>query len=154
MMMLDLKLDNILFSNALYSNDEKLEQYLEDHPSEEEDAEPKPQPIPHEWTFETSAYQAERMTVALIDFGHGGPSLFSMKELGTILTIFFPAERAGEEPQAEGFSAPALRAPEIILSSGFGSGLDIWAIGCLVCTQPPRYPNNIDQLNDGDRHSS
>ncbi|KAJ3749044.1 kinase-like domain-containing protein [Lentinula detonsa] len=109
----DLKLDNILFANTLYSDNRELERYLSANPVElEEDGSPKSQPIPHKWTYDTSAFEAELMSVVLIDLGH--------------------AQRAGVQPTADLFSAPALRAPEVILWSDFGSAVDIWAIGCLT----------------------
>ena len=43
------------------------------------------------------------------------------------------AQRAGEQPTASCFGAYALRAPETILQSDFGPGVDVWAVGCLVC---------------------
>ncbi|KAF9071153.1 kinase-like domain-containing protein [Rhodocollybia butyracea] len=108
----DVKLDNILFTNALYSLDDRMDAFLAANPVETDGDSPKSQPIPHEWTYETSAFQAERMTVVLVDLGH--------------------AQRAGEQPTAAGFSAPALRAPEVILWSDIGPKMDIWAIGCLT----------------------
>ncbi|KAJ4484003.1 kinase-like domain-containing protein [Lentinula lateritia] len=108
----DVKLDNILFTNALYSLDDAMDTFLAANPAEIDGDSPRSQPIPHEWTYETEAFQAERMTVALVDLGH--------------------AQRAGEQPTAAGFSAPALRAPEVILWSDIGPKMDIWAIGCLT----------------------
>ncbi|KAJ4489376.1 kinase-like domain-containing protein [Lentinula edodes] len=108
----DVKLDNILFTNALYSLDDAMDRFLAAHPAETGGDSPRSQPIPHEWTYETEAFQAERMTVALVDLGH--------------------AQRAGEQPTAAGFSAQALRAPEVILWSDIGPKMDIWAIGCLT----------------------
>ncbi|KAF9058690.1 kinase-like domain-containing protein [Rhodocollybia butyracea] len=108
----DVKLDNILFTNALYSLDDAMDAFLAANPTETDGDSPKSQPIPHEWTYETSAFQAERMSVVLVDLGH--------------------AQRAGEQPTAAGFSAPALRAPEVILWSDIGPKMDIWAIGCLT----------------------
>jgi len=68
----DVNLDNILFSNARLSSDQALEAFLATNPAEmdPEKGASKSQPLPHEWTFETSTYEAERMTVALIDYGH------------------------------------------------------------------------------------
>ncbi|KAK7018874.1 kinase-like domain-containing protein [Favolaschia claudopus] len=93
----DVKLDNILFSNARFSLDAKLETFLDSNPAEEdpETRIPKSQPIPHEWTYQMTAHEAERMTVALIDFGHG-------------------------------------KYIAVLLRSGFGPAIDIWAIGCLT----------------------
>ncbi|KAJ4469865.1 kinase-like domain-containing protein [Lentinula aciculospora] len=109
----DVKLDNMLFTSDLCSSDSAMSEFLAANPSEtEHDLIPKSQPIPNEWTYRTSAFEAERMNVALVDLGH--------------------AQRAGEQPTTSGFSAPALRAPEVILWSDFGPGIDIWAIGCLT----------------------
>ncbi|KAL0957553.1 hypothetical protein HGRIS_001340 [Hohenbuehelia grisea] len=108
----DLKLDNILFSNAQFSYDADLERYLLEHPAEvDSEGVPKSQPLPNEWTHETSALQAERMTVALVDYGH--------------------AEWA-EKPMAKNFCPMALRPPEVILAAGVSTAVDIWAIGCLT----------------------
>ncbi|KAG7088683.1 hypothetical protein E1B28_012654 [Marasmius oreades] len=117
----DLKLSNLLFGNFLYSDNKALEAYLETHPPEtlgdfelEGKRYPivKEQPIPHQYTWETSAFEAEKFIVYLIDFGH--------------------AQRAGEQPTTNCFGALPLRAPEIILHSDFGPGIDIWAVGCLT----------------------
>ncbi|KAK7449631.1 hypothetical protein VKT23_013106 [Stygiomarasmius scandens] len=62
----------------------------------------KGQPIPHQYTWNTSAFEAEKMIVYLIDFSH--------------------AQRTGEQPTANCSAAPALRAPETILWSDFGPG--------------------------------
>ena len=42
------------------------------------------------------------------------------------------------------FSAFSLRAPEVILKSGFSPAIDIWAIGCIVS----QLLNQIALLND------
>ncbi|KAE9399800.1 kinase-like protein [Gymnopus androsaceus JB14] len=108
----DVKLDNILFTNALYSLDDALDIFLAENPAETDGDSPKSQPVPHKWTYETSAFHAERMTVALVDLGH--------------------AQRAGEQLTVDAFGEPALRAPEVILWSDIGPKIDIWAIGCLT----------------------
>ncbi|PPQ84500.1 hypothetical protein CVT24_006694 [Panaeolus cyanescens] len=110
----DVKLDNILFANERFALDSALEKYLEENPSQvNPDTQiPESQPIPNEWTYETSAFQAERMTVALIDFGH--------------------AEWTEGTPLGDGFCPLFLRPPEVLLSSGFGTAIDIWMIGCLT----------------------
>jgi len=50
----------------------------------------------------------------------------------TILLNTYLAQWAGKQPTVDTFSAPALRAPEIILRSDFGPKIDIWAVGCLT----------------------
>ncbi|KAJ3733611.1 kinase-like domain-containing protein [Lentinula guzmanii] len=108
----DLKLDNILFANTLYSDDRELERYLSANPVElEEDGSPKSQPIPHKWTYDTSAFEAELMSVVLIDLGHAQP--------------------AGVQPTAD-LLVRRLFEPRGYLWSDFGSAVDIWAIGCLT----------------------
>ncbi|KAI9057489.1 kinase-like protein [Trametes sanguinea] len=117
----DVKLDNLLFGNSLYPTDDALASYLQSTPPEFEgevdlDGQKyplvKPQPIPHVFKWDTSAFEAETMIIYLTDLGH--------------------AQRAGEQPTADCFGAPALRAPETILCSDFGPGVDIWAVGCLT----------------------
>ncbi|PPQ99428.1 hypothetical protein CVT24_005415 [Panaeolus cyanescens] len=110
----DVKLDNILLSNERFALDSALEKYLEENPStvNPETQIPESQPIPSEWTYETSAFEAEKMTVVLIDYGH--------------------AEWTEGTPLGEGFCPISLRPPEVLLSSGFGPAIDIWAIGCLT----------------------
>ncbi|KAJ2934458.1 hypothetical protein H1R20_g2615, partial [Candolleomyces eurysporus] len=56
-----MKLDNMLFSNAMLSLDKSLEEYLAAHPAEQdsETGLPKSQPLPNDWTYETSAHEAE-----------------------------------------------------------------------------------------------
>ncbi|CDO70010.1 hypothetical protein BN946_scf184354.g12 [Trametes cinnabarina] len=117
----DVKLDNLLFGNSLYPSDDALSHYLQATPPEFEgevdlDGQKypivKPQPIPHVYKWNTSAFEAETMIIYLVDLGN--------------------AQRAGEQPTADCFGAPALRAPETILASDFGPGVDIWAVGCLT----------------------
>ncbi|KAJ7209761.1 kinase-like domain-containing protein, partial [Mycena pura] len=116
------KLSNLLVGNSLYYEERDLEDYLESHPVEtvadvgelQSRHYPifKEQPIPHPYTWDTSAFEAEKMFIYLIDFGH--------------------AQRAGEQPTEDCFGALALRAPEVILWSDFGPGVDIWAVGCIT----------------------
>ncbi|KAJ3753427.1 kinase-like domain-containing protein [Lentinula raphanica] len=109
----DVKADNILFHlDSNLTRDQDVENYLAANPVEMINNVPKIQPIPHRSTYETSAFKAELMQVSLVDLGH--------------------AQRAGAQPTASSFSALALRAPEVILWSDFGSAVDIWAIGCLT----------------------
>jgi len=117
----DVKLDNLLLGSALHSSDEDLDRFLESHPAEtdgsfELDGETYPiiksQPIPHGYSWDTSAFEAELMLIYLVDYGQ--------------------AQRAGEQPTTDCFGAYALRAPEVILQSDFGPGLDIWAVGCIT----------------------
>lgn len=83
----DVKLDNILFTNALYSLDDALDIFLAENPAETDGDSPKSQPVPHKWTYETSAFHAERMTVALVDLGHGMYLLFLPLLTFFLLTI-------------------------------------------------------------------
>ncbi|KAI0806864.1 kinase-like domain-containing protein [Fomes fomentarius] len=117
----DVKMDNLLFGNSLYSSDDDLRHYLESSPPKVEgdvnlDGQTYPlvksQPIPHRYTWDTSAFEAETMTIYLTDLGH--------------------AQRAGEQPTTDCFGAFALRAPETIIGSDFGPGVDIWAVGCIT----------------------
>ncbi|KAJ3710879.1 hypothetical protein DFJ43DRAFT_1228585 [Lentinula guzmanii] len=65
----DFKLDDILFADTLYPDDRELERYLLANPVEmEEDGSPKSQPIPHKWTYDTSAFEAE--LISLLCLGH------------------------------------------------------------------------------------
>ncbi|THU85115.1 kinase-like protein [Dendrothele bispora CBS 962.96] len=63
-------------------------------------------------TWDTSSFEAEEMIMYLADFGH--------------------AQRSGEQPTTDCIGALALRAPEVILWSDFGLGVDIRAVGCIV----------------------
>ena len=52
----------------------------------------------------------------------------------------FPAQWVYGERPTRTISAPALRAPEVILGADYGTQVDIWAIGCMVCFNvPPLY---------------
>ncbi|KAI0739085.1 kinase-like domain-containing protein [Daedaleopsis nitida] len=51
--------------------------------------------------------------------------LFAIVDLGQ-------AQRAGEQPTVDEFSAYSLRAPELLSHSDFGPKVDIWALGCLT----------------------
>ncbi|KAF7289361.1 Kinase-like protein [Mycena indigotica] len=106
----DVKLDNILFSNDRFFLDANLDKYLQQYPVQLSN--PEPQPIPHSWTYDTSAFEAEKMTVSLIDYGH--------------------AEWSEGTPLGENFCPLSLRPPEVLLSSGFGTAIDIWSVGCLT----------------------
>lgn len=70
---LDVKLDDILFSNARFALASALEKYLEQNPArvDPNTQVPGSQPIPHEWSSDTTLHEAERMTFVLIDQGHG-----------------------------------------------------------------------------------
>ncbi|KAJ3807982.1 kinase-like domain-containing protein [Lentinula aff. lateritia] len=72
----------------------ELRKFLADNPVEMANGFPKSQPIPHKWTYNSSAYETELISVTLGDLGH--------------------AQRAGEQPMTDLFSALALRAPELI----------------------------------------
>ena len=110
----DVKPDNMLLINHRYTDSDKLEAYLSQNPVQmvAGTQTPESQPFPHGWTHETSAHEAEKMTIALTDFGH--------------------AERSEGPPIGKLFYPYALRAPETLLAAGFGSSIDIWAIGCLT----------------------
>ncbi|KAF8960604.1 kinase-like protein [Flammula alnicola] len=116
----DIKGDNILF-NALGGKDEEIERILAADPPKilgefDLDGEKYPilasQPIPHKWTWDTPPHLAELMSFTLIDLGQ--------------------AQWAGKQPTVDTFTAPALRAPEIIIRSDFGPKIDIWSVGCLT----------------------
>ncbi|KAF7289363.1 Kinase-like protein [Mycena indigotica] len=105
----DVKAENILFTGARFSDTSKLEKYLDDYPSQ---LEGRPQPLPHDFAYNSSAFQAELITVALVDYSHAQSSDGVLS--GTTCC------------------PPALRPPEVLLSSGFGPAVDIWAVGCLT----------------------
>jgi len=79
------------------------------------------------------------MSFTLIDLSQG-PFLFSsfssrthfLSQRTILLNTYYLAQWAGKQPTVDTFSAPALRAPEIILHSDFGPKIDIWAVGCLT----------------------
>ncbi|OBZ69641.1 Serine/threonine-protein kinase SRPK [Grifola frondosa] len=72
----------------------------------------KSQPIPHSFSPNTTAHDAELIIIVLTDLGQ--------------------AQWAGKQPTVDDFSARSLRAPEVILRSEFGPKLDIWSIGCIT----------------------
>lgn len=72
----DVKLDNILFAETSYSYDAAMDTFLAANPPETEGDSLKSQPIPHQWTYETSPFQAELMSVVLVDLGNGVYLLF------------------------------------------------------------------------------
>ncbi|EIW60025.1 kinase-like protein [Trametes versicolor FP-101664 SS1] len=115
----DLKLDNILFSRV--GSDKDVDSELKSNPAiadSELEMEGKnyplfrSQPLPHGHAWDASPSQAEAMQFTIIDLGQ--------------------AQRAGEQPTVDEFSAYSLRAPELILRSDFGPKIDIWALGCLT----------------------
>lgn len=115
------KLDNLLVGNSLYSLDDDLQKYLEANPGQVEVQvrlgrarypAVTPQPIPNHYVWDTNAFEAETMIIYLTGFSH--------------------AQRAGEQPTADCFGVLELRAPETILQSDFGPGVDIWAVGCIT----------------------
>lgn len=68
----DIKLDNFLFTNDMFTSDKYLEDYLTSNPAQfDPTGTPTAQPLASEWSFETSAFDAERMSVVLTDFSHG-----------------------------------------------------------------------------------
>ncbi|KAF5310009.1 hypothetical protein D9619_010427 [Psilocybe cf. subviscida] len=111
----DVKLDNLLFVETRHVQENALEKYLEERPPTT-DADSgllvHDEPIPSDWTFESSAHDFELSTIYLVDFGH--------------------AKWVSKEPVATDFSPLSLRASEVILGAGFGPAIDIWAVGCLA----------------------
>ena len=72
------------------------------------------------------------MIVYLTDLGHGACSRGEGVYAPVVTMSMSLAQRAGEQPTAGCFGAFALRAPETIIDSDFGPGVDIWAVGCIV----------------------
>jgi len=77
---IDIKLDNILIGNSSYYMEDLFNQFLEANPPEiigettlQGKAYPqyKCQPIPNRFVWNTSAFEAELMSVYLCDLGHG-----------------------------------------------------------------------------------
>ncbi|KAI0029591.1 kinase-like protein [Vararia minispora EC-137] len=115
----DVKLDNILFNSVKGDNDVEDRLKTETVAVEGEveiKGETYPvlrsQPIRHDFAWDASPFISEIMQFVLVDLGQ--------------------AQRAGEQPTVDEFSAYALRAPELILRSDFGPKVDIWAVGCLA----------------------
>ncbi|GBE83460.1 hypothetical protein SCP_0505090 [Sparassis crispa] len=115
----DVKTDNIMVGGV--GDDARIETFLTSEPVAVEgefelDGEKyplcRPQPIPHQFSWNSSPHHAEIITITLIGLGQ--------------------AQWAGKQPTVDQFSAPSLRAPEIILQSSFGPKLDIWSIGCIT----------------------
>ncbi|KAJ7600877.1 kinase-like protein [Mycena floridula] len=116
----DLKPDNILLT--CNHDDQRIEQLLLSHPplidhlvlAGVDYPIVRSQPIPPDFHWDDSAHALELFNVYLCDFGS--------------------AERL--DPSCKltrnDISAPELRAPEIILGSGYDSKADIWALGCLA----------------------
>ncbi|KAF9068745.1 kinase-like domain-containing protein [Rhodocollybia butyracea] len=115
----DLKLDNILF-NAISGDPHVEEQLNSESVIEDGQVEVKgekypilrSQPIRHSTAWNVTPFMAEVMLFCLTDLGQ--------------------AQRAGEQPTVDEFSAYALRAPELLLRSDFGPKIDIWALGCIT----------------------
>ncbi|TFL00583.1 kinase-like domain-containing protein [Pterulicium gracile] len=80
----DVKPDNMLFTNDLFTDPTKLEAHLSQNPVQMVPGAqtPESQPLPHGWTHETSADESKTMTIVLTDFGDaeqvGGPHLSKM----------------------------------------------------------------------------
>ncbi|KIM78168.1 hypothetical protein PILCRDRAFT_90740 [Piloderma croceum F 1598] len=71
-----------------------------------------PQPLAHDFTWNDTALSVERYDFVLNDIGH--------------------AQLTSDSPTYDLSTAFALRAPEVILRAGYGTKIDIWAIGCLT----------------------
>lgn len=71
--LLDVKPDNMLFTNDLFTDPTKLEAHLSQNPVQMVPGAqtPESQPLPHGWTHETSADESKTMTIVLTDFGDG-----------------------------------------------------------------------------------
>ncbi|KAJ7578498.1 kinase-like domain-containing protein [Mycena floridula] len=117
-----LRLDNILLTCNHDSNEQRLGQLLLDQPPLVErlvaaGAEYYPivrsQPIPSDFHWDDSAHEFELLNMYLGDFG-------SAERLDPL-----------HKSKRNDVSPPELRAPEVILGSGYDSKADIWALGCL-----------------------
>ncbi|KIK53309.1 hypothetical protein GYMLUDRAFT_250428 [Collybiopsis luxurians FD-317 M1] len=115
----DVKLDNILFSNALYSLDNAMETFLAVHPAEtSSDGDPPLGLIP------TNSPRMDIRNKCIPS--RTDDSCFSRSGTRYALLLFVStsrfadkhiAQRAGEQLTVACFSAPALRAPEVILGT-------------------------------------
>lgn len=132
----DVNLDNLLFCNSVC--DDLMQRYLEKNPTKIEgnaqiDGENYPifnsQPFPNKFTWDTSAYQAELMSIYLMNFSHGPWSILC---LFIPLLTFLTAQRIGQQATPDCSDRFSPRVLETILQSGFGPAVDIWAVGCIV----------------------
>ncbi|KIP04126.1 hypothetical protein PHLGIDRAFT_129704, partial [Phlebiopsis gigantea 11061_1 CR5-6] len=104
----DIKPDNILFHTWMSAED--ITEWLRSEPRKFGESHPLPNPPSMKW--DSGIEQAKNIKVLVADFGQ--------------------AQRVGRPPTVDTFSAFSLRAPEVILRSGFTQAIDIWAIGCIA----------------------
>ncbi|KAI0338467.1 kinase-like protein [Trametopsis cervina] len=115
----DLKLDNMLFKavpSDKYVEDQLAAEPLDLQGEVEVEGVRYPilgsQPIHHQFRWDMSASESELVGYVVTDLGQ--------------------AQRAGEQPTTDEFSAYALRAPELLLFSDFSPKMDVWAVGCIT----------------------
>ncbi|GJE90004.1 kinase-like protein [Phanerochaete sordida] len=101
----DIKPDNILFHTNMGA--QEIDNWLANVGDRTE-----PTPLPHDWATFCDPEEAMQMRVSLVDLGQ--------------------CQWANRTPTVSQFSAFSLRAPEVILKTDFGPGIDIWAIGCII----------------------
>ncbi|THH11300.1 hypothetical protein EW146_g8092 [Bondarzewia mesenterica] len=115
----DIKPDNILFSIG-EDTDSTEEELAADPPKINGQVELNgntypvmlPQPLTHDYKWNDPAMFVELYDFVLNDLGHA--RLASDPQTYNLITAF------------------ALRAPEVVLRAGYGTKIDIWAIGCLT----------------------
>ena len=94
-----------------------------------------PQPIRNQWRWDDDQDVAKLYCVVLADLGNGG--FASDHQCPHHLLESLLAKWAGRETDYKISTPIALRAPEVILQSGYDTKIDIWAVGCMVCGSWP-----------------
>lgn len=136
----DIKADNVFFdgpdtktlADDLAANPPDIESYIELGGVEYPIMRPKPLPLLLKWDDEPSL--VELYGVYLGDFSHGtlsihNPSIFYLGFRSLIISLAIWAE---QERKMSVVDSELLRAPEVILQAGYGTEIDIWAVGCTV----------------------
>lgn len=139
-LLLDIRGSNVLAEG--FDNNIACERYLADHSPQivgeftlEGErrfvyaVQPLPTPSPCLWDM--SPYDHELYSYCLIDLGHGSPFRL-LKTHAFQLTVCNTGQWFDQQPPVNVLGPPALRAPEVVIGSDFGPGLDVWAVGCLA----------------------
>jgi len=93
----------------------------------------QPHPLQHDWKWDDTAMETELYDLNLTDLGSGA-FVYNAQTHVTSLRKNTTA-RYESDPQDYHLGGPRdIHPPEVLIQAGYDCKVDIWAVGCLVCT--------------------